>query len=256
MKGPAGEDDAFAVKVALAVGTSVALSFAALVSVATAGSPACGSGASGGPGYAYAGHQAAGGGHGVRARISLLEHASVPAGHVAGWVGVGGPKSGPNGEDQWLQVGIAVVPQTAPMLYAEITRAGRPSQFVPLETDLQPGVTRSVAVLEIRKQPGWWRVWVGDKPVTRAIRLLGSNSLPQIATAESWNGGRAGCNSFRYRFDGVDVAAAPGGSWRTFRPGYKFLDRGYRLRQLTPANGNRLLSGVPPQPYAFEASSP
>jgi hypothetical protein len=243
--------------VALAVGTSVAVLFAALVSVATAGSVGCGSGANGSQGYAYAGHQAAVGGHGVRARITLLEQASVPAGHVAGWVGVGGPESGPNGEDQWLQVGIAVLPQTAPMLYTEITRAGRPSQFVPLEADLQPGTTRSVAVLEIGNRPGWWRVWVGDKPVTRAIRLLGSSDrLQPIATAESWNGGSAGCNSFRYRFDRVGVAATRGGSWRTFRPGYEFLDRGYRLRKLTPARGARLLSGARPQPYAFEASSP
>jgi hypothetical protein len=243
--------------VALAVGTSVAFLFAALVSVATAGGAGCGSGENGSPGYAYAGHQAAVGGYGVRARITLLEQASVPAGHVAGWVGVGGPKSGPNGEDQWLQVGIAVVPQTAPMLYAEITRASRPSQFVPLETDLRPGATRSVAVLEIAKRPGWWRVWVDGKPVTRAIRLLGSNDrLQPIATAESWNGGRGGCNAFRYRFDRVGVAGSPGGSWRTFRPGYRFLDRGYRLRQLTPAGGTRLLSAPAPQPYAFEASSP
>lgn len=257
MKAPLGRSIASDVRVvALVLGTFGAFLFAAL-SVATAGSVGCGSGANGSQGYAYAGHQAAGDAHGVRARITLLEQASVPAGHVAGWVGVGGPDSGPNGEDQWLQVGIAVLPQTAPMLYAEITQAGRPSRFVPLESNLEPGATRSVAVLEIAKHPGWWRVWVGEKPVTRAIRLLGSSdNLHPIATAESWNGGGNGCNSFRYRFDSVGVAGTRGGSWRTFRPGYEFLDRGYRIRKLTPAKGPRLLSGTSPQPYAFEASSP
>jgi hypothetical protein len=188
----------------------------------------------------------------------VVEPPQVGAGHVAGWIGVGGPKSGPNGEDQWLQVGIAGLPQTAPMLYTEITRAGRQPIFVPLETDLVPGSTRTVAVLEIAKHPGWWRVWVGGKPVTRGIRLVGSKGLFQpIATGESWNGGQTGCNGFRFRFERVGIAGARGGSWHTFRPGYDFLDRGFRLRALTPVGGKgvRLLSRAAPLPYAFEASS-
>lgn len=244
--------------VALLAGTILAVVLTVTVGAATAGRAGCGSGANGSPGYAYAGHQAAARGHGVRARITVLDQPRVGAGHVAGWVGVGGPRSGPNGEDQWLQVGIAGLPQTAPMLYAEITRAGRPPIFVPLESNLTAGSTRTVAVLEMGKHPGWWRVWVGGKPMTRAIRLLGSSeSFQSIATAESWNGGQAGCNGFRFRFERVGVAGARGGSWHAFRPGYDFLDRGYRLRPLTPASGKavRVLSATAPLPYAFEASS-
>jgi len=244
----------------LAVGGALlAATLSVAAGVANAGDTGCGSGANGSAGYAYAGHQASAHGHGVRARITLLSTPTVRAGHVAGWVGVGGPDSGPNGEDQWLQVGVAGLPQTAPMLYAEITRAGRQPIFVPLETDLRPGSTRTVAVLEMAKHPGWWRVWVGGKPVTRAIQLLGASGRFQpIATAESWNGGRATCNGFSFRFERVGVAGARGGSWHTFRPGYDFLDRGYRLRALTPEarKGARLLSAATVLPYAFEASSP
>jgi hypothetical protein len=229
----------------------------AVAGAANAGGPGCGSGTNGSPGYAYAGHQSAAAGHGVRARITLLDQPAVPAGHVAGWIGVGGPDSGPNGADEWLQVGIAGLPNTAPMLYAEIVQAGRRRIFVPLETDLGPGATRYVAVLESASRPGWWRVWVGDKPVTQLIRLSGGRPFRPIATAESWNGGRAGCNGFSYRFEQVGIASAPGGSWTPFRPGYDFLDRGYRLRPLTPASGRaaRLLSATGPLPYAFEAST-
>jgi hypothetical protein len=225
---------------------------------AGASSATCGSGENGRPGYGYAGHQASSGAHGVRARITLLDQPTVPAGHVAGWIGVGGPKSGPGGTDQWLQVGIAGLPQTAPMLYAEIVQAGRQPIFLPLEYDLQPGATRTVAVLEQADRPGWWRVWVGDRPVTRSVELRRSAGRFQpIATAESWNGGRAVCNGFRFRFEHVGIAAAPGGSWKSFRPGYDFLDRGYLLRPLTPTGrSSRLLSAPAPLPYAFEASSP
>ena len=245
-------------RVAAAAAGAIACVSALHVGPAAGGSLTCGSGEHGNRGYAYAGHLAAAGGHGVRARITLVEQASVRAGHVAGWVGVGGPRSGPNGEDQWLQVGIAVLPQTAPMLYVEITQASRRSRFVQLETDLEPGATRSVAVLEVASRPGWWRVWVGATPVTRPIRLLGaSDQLPQIATAESWNGGQADCNAFRFRFERVGVAGTRGGSWQTFRSVSQFLDRGYRIRKLASAqDGPRLLSGSAVEPYAFEASSP
>src|SRR5262245_66453338 len=72
--------------------------------VATAGPQSCGSGSHGSSGYSYAGHQSLGKGHGVRARITLLSQPEVEAGHAAAWIGVGGPNSGPNGEDQGVQL--------------------------------------------------------------------------------------------------------------------------------------------------------
>ena len=129
----------------------------------------CGSGSHGSSGYAYAGHQSRGKAHGVRARVTLLTRPQVEAGHAAAWIGVGGPDSGPNGEDEWVQVGIASLPNIDPMLYAEITQPGEAPEFVPLEASVPVGETRYLAVLEMNKQPGYWRVWVDGKPVTAPI---------------------------------------------------------------------------------------
>ena len=62
-------------------------------------------------GYSYAGHQGAYRGHGVRAAITLTREPNVDAGHVAGWVGVGGPGQGENGGDASIQAGIASLPR-------------------------------------------------------------------------------------------------------------------------------------------------
>jgi len=48
----------------------------------------------------------------VRATITALRQPSVSAGHAAGWIGVGGPGAGPNGEAMWLQTGVAALPGT------------------------------------------------------------------------------------------------------------------------------------------------
>jgi hypothetical protein len=247
--------------VSLLAGAAVLIGLAVGAGMASAGGQGCSSGTNGSAGYAYAGHQSTVAGHGIRARITLLGQPRVSAGHVAAWVGVGGPDAGPNGEDQWLQVGIAAAPQLAPLLYTEITRPGRTPVFVPLESDLAVGETRTVAVLEVAQHPGWWRVWVNGEPKTRAIRLPGSSGhWRPIATAESFNGGRQVCNGFAFRFDRVGVASWRGGSWHPFVPGYRFQDRGFRLRTLAPlrSTGVRALSAATaaPQPYAFEASAP
>jgi hypothetical protein len=244
--------------------TLAAAAAAALLPAVSAGEPsraACGSGAHGAPGYAYAGHLADREAHGVSATISALSAPSVLAGHVAGWVGVGGPGAGPRGEDQWLQVGLAAWPQSPLILYVEVTHPGARPKLIPLETGVQLGQPRRVAVLELGRRPGWWRVWVEGRPVTAPIHLPGSSGRWRpIATAESWNEERGTCNAFAFRFEQVSVARAPGGSWRPFAPGYRFLDHGFSLRQLSPqpgagSGGTRLLSGVPPDPYAFLAAS-
>jgi hypothetical protein len=217
--------------------------------------------AAGKNGYTYAGHQAVGTGHGVRATISQVRQPQVAAGHVAGWVGVGGPDQGPNGADEWLQVGLATTGDDAPFLYAEVTRAGAEPVFKLLEQDVPVGASRSVAVLEMTARPNWWRVWVDGDPVTNPIFLRGSTlRFAPIATAESWNGGQAACNQFSFRFEHVSVSHGLGGSWHPFQPGYKFLDSGYSVRTLAGSPSSReplarRLSGDGPAPYAFLASS-
>jgi hypothetical protein len=230
---------------------------------ANAGPTACGADVAGNGGYTYAGHQATRLGHGVRATISAVRSPEVVAGHVAGWVGVGGPGEGPGGTDEWIQVGIASVPDTPPFLYAEITRPGRAPLFKLVQDAVPVGESRRVAVLEMSRRPEWWKVWVDGTPVTKPVHLPGSSERwAPIATAESWNGGQVSCNRFSFRFERVSVSHGRGGSWFAFTPGYRFLDSGYRVRALakaSPAAGRqlarRLTAGSGPDPYAFVASS-
>lgn len=240
------------------VAVALAAAFAALrAAPAGAAAPACGTGAHGSEGYAYAGHQATAVAHGIRATITATAAPSVGAGHVAGWVGVGGPGQGAGGRTMWLQVGLASLPNTPTMLYAEITRAGADPVFVPLRQDVKVGESHRVAVLELASRPSWWRAWVDGRPATEPVHLSGSSARWRpIATAESWNGGQQVCNTFAFRFDGVGVATAAGGAWQPFAPGYRFQDSGFAVRRLSdgPA-GQRALSVGAVTPYAFEASS-
>ena len=244
---------------ALAAG---AFALAALVGesgTATAGSRACGTDVAGNGGYTYAGHQASYRGHGVRATITPTSALHVQAGHVSGWVGVGGPGQGAKGEDAWIQAGIASMPGMEPFLYAEITRDGRYPQFILLENGVRVGESRSLAVLELAGRPGWWRVWVDGNPVTQPVRLRGSSGRwAPIATAESWNGGEAACNRFSFRFERVSVSHGGGGSWQPFVSAHRFLDGGNKLRALATAPASddaRKLAARAPLPYAFVASS-
>jgi hypothetical protein len=217
----------------------------------------CGSGTHGSPGYAYAGFQSVRTSSGVRATITPLRAATVTAGHAAAWIGLGGPGQGPNGETMWLQTGVTALPQTPTMIYAEITRAGRDPVFLPLLENVQIGESHRLAVLEMNRRPGVWRIWLDGAPVTDPIVLPGSHKRWEpIVTAESWNGGVATCNAFGFRFERVGVAGALGGSWRLFTPGYTFRDRGYVVRQLRPVPADaRVLASSSIAPYAFEAAS-
>jgi len=224
---------------------------------ATANASACGAGSHGSHGYAYAGHQAVGVSKGIRATITALRTPAVSSGHVAGWIGVGGPGQGPHGETMWLQTGVAAVPGTPTMIYVEITRPGRDPIFLPVRERVELGERHRLAVLEMNRRPGVWRVWLDGQPVTGPVVLPGSHERwKPIATAESWNGNVATCNGFRFRFERVGVATALGGSWRTFAPGFTFLDRGFAVRQLRPVAGSaRTLASDSMLPYAFDAAS-
>jgi hypothetical protein len=217
----------------------------------------CGSGAHGSTGYSYAGHESIRVGSGVRATITALREPSVTAGHAAGWIGLGGKGAGPNGETMWLQTGLAALPRTPMMIYTEITRPGRDPVFLPLLGDVRVGDEHRLAVLEMNRRPGVWRIWLDGQPVTEPIVFPGSHKRWQpMATAESWNGGVSTCNGFRFRFERVGVAQALGGSWRPFVPGFTFRDRGYVVRQLRPTPARqRTLSYDPIAPYAFDAQS-
>ncbi|TML40167.1 MAG: hypothetical protein E6G25_06055, partial [Actinobacteria bacterium] len=91
-----------------------AAAFAAAASSIVAPSLASPSQATVGPcrhGYAYAGYAGRDGADGVAATISATAPSSVPTGHAAAWVGVGGIHAGPDGASEWLQAGIAAFPR-------------------------------------------------------------------------------------------------------------------------------------------------
>lgn len=132
-----------------------------------------------------------------------------------------------------MQVGLASFPGSPRNLYYEVKRPGSDIAFKLLEETIGSSELRRVAVVELGGRANWWRVWVNGRPASRPIHLPGSTARWRpIATAEAWDGGSGVCNRFAFRFERVEVAAAPGGSWTRFRSGARFQDKGYRISLL------------------------
>jgi hypothetical protein len=205
----------------------VAAALAVLGLFGASGAFACGSG-----GYTYAGVAAPTRAFGISASITPLPAFSVVAGHVAGWVGVGGVREGPNGTDEWLQVGFSAFPwESGSGLYYELTLPNREPTYHELAAGVPTGRAQRLAVLEIHGRPNWWRVWLNGDPASQPIHLPASHDRwAPIATAESWDGGTGGnCNGFLYRFNGISLARAPGGSWKPLAGGYAITSPTTRL---------------------------
>jgi hypothetical protein len=184
--------------------------------VGAASAAACG----GGP-YLYAGLAGASRVAGVGASITPAPSAfAVRVGHVAGWVGVGGPGQGPNGTDEWIQVGFSAFPSwEGNDLYFEVARPGRPPRYSRLRANVASGQQARVAVLEMRNRRDWWRVWLDGSPASAPIHLPQSTGRWRpVVTAESWDAGQSVCNDFGYRFDRLRVAHRPGGRWSPLGP--------------------------------------
>ncbi len=181
--------------------------------------------------YSYAGFAATHRAFGVSARITPLASPDVIDGHVAAWVGVGGPHQGQDGADEWLQVGLSAFPNSdTSTIYYELTLPNQAPQYSEVRTGIRAGESHRVTILEMLHRPSWWRVWLDNHAVTSPIYLPGSHRRwSPIATAESWNAGAGVCNGFAYRFQRVVAAGANGGDWRTFARGYRFEDPGYRV---------------------------
>jgi hypothetical protein len=214
----------------------------------------------GAAGYSYAGLQPEQVGHGISAGLASLVTPVVQSGHVAGWIGVGGPGQGPGGTDEWIQVGLNSLPGTGNKLYYEVMRPGGRRSYAEVVTNVANGRLLRVAVLETSKSPGAWRIWVNGRAVTAAIALRGSHGrLSPMAMGESWGGGHPACNSYRYRFDHVSIAGAPGGSWQAARNSTVLQDPGYRVVRRTPASfdasATRPQSSPPRAPLATRVAA-
>jgi hypothetical protein len=208
------------------------------LAVPTWASAACGS-----SGYAYAGLGASRPAFGIATWLQTVSSPQVLSGHVAGWVGVGGPGAGPNGTNEWIQVGLSAFPGSSfSSLYYEVAQPNKPPRYFEVASGLPPGTTKKVAVVELAARRGWWQVWVDDSAVGDPVHLPGSHAAWRpLATTETWGAGSFVCNRFSYRFRSVSVATRPGGAWQRLSRHYTFQDHGYRIRR---TGASTFLAGI------------
>jgi hypothetical protein len=198
------------------------------------------------PGYAYAGLQSPRNAFGIAGTLTAVADPLVERGHVAGWYGVGAPGEGPQGSDEWLQVGLNTIEGKSGKLYYEVARPSGIS-YVELASDVPAGRSYRVAVLETAHHANTWRVWVDGWPASPPIWLPASHGrLTPMAIAESWDGGAAACNRYEYSFGGVSLAGRPGGAWSRLRKasGHVLQDPVYRI--VTARNGFVAVTLPPP----------
>jgi hypothetical protein len=212
----------------------IVVAFGAAALFAAPSALACGVG-----GYSYAGIGATSHAYGIGASVTPVTGFNVANGHVAGWVGVGGPGEGPGGSDEWIQAGLSGFAGVAgTSIYYEVTRAGGDPAYHQVAASVPFGKPIRVAVLEMHSRPNWWRVWVNGSPASEPVQLPGSHGRwSPIATAESWDGNTGGaCNGFLYRFDRISVAHAPGGGWSPLRASAPITSSSTKLRLRTTAS--------------------
>jgi hypothetical protein len=153
--------------------------------------------------------------------------------NVAGWIGVGSPKAGPGHRAEWLQVGLSSQAGIGSELYAEITQPGRPIRYLTLASGIAPGSSFHLAVVGLPGKADVWHVLVNGKAATGPINLPGSKAFQPMAMGESWSGGPAHCNGYRYRFDQLRVTT--NGWWKALVSGAVISDNGYRVVDRTKA---------------------
>ena len=205
------------------------LATAAVAALALVGSVAAAS-ACGTNGYSYAGIGAPTFGSGISAVITPLGLFDIANGHVAGWVGVGGPGEGPNGTDEWLQIGLSGFPGLYTDVYYEVTLPNQNPVYHEVVANPPAGHPYRFAVVEV--QPNYWRAMLNGQPVSPAYYLPQSHDrFMPIATAEAWDGGTGACNNFLYSFQKVKVTSRPGGVFHNLTGGYNIKSAKTTLRR-------------------------
>lgn len=184
--------------------------------------------------YAYAGVSGTSAAAGIGASVSTLSLPRVFEGHVAAFVGVGGPGLGPAGSDEWLQIGFSGFSGGESSIYYEVALPGKAPLYTELKANVRPGERHRIAVLELGGRRDWWRVWLDGRPASRPLHLAGSHArwVP-MATTESWTPGRATCNAYAFAFRRLSIPTAPGGSWHRLGDQVSFSDPGYRVVRST-----------------------
>jgi hypothetical protein len=178
-------------------------------------------------------------------------------GHVAGWVGVGGPGLGPGGTDEWLQVGLSGFPGVnGSDIYYEVAQPHHYPVYHQVAGGLPADKPVKVTVLEMHKRANWWRVWVNHRAVSKPIHLAQSHDRwTPIATAESWDGGTGGtCNTFLYRFRRVAIAQSMGGGWHPLTTGFPISSSETKVRH--PRGAATFLAAEGQPAFQFLSLSP
>ena len=172
-------------------------------------------------GYSYDGVQSPSTAYGVAATVTLRAPSVVHLGHVAAWVGVGGPGAGPRGADEWIQAGIAQDAGDVAVVYYEYKRPGDAvATFVRLQEVVQ-GQSHTFEVTESPSKRGTWRVRIDGITWGAPVVLPGSHG--QFATASRSRAFRCGCAT-QDRGRALDCLASsatrrtPSGSARTAFP--------------------------------------
>jgi hypothetical protein len=155
--------------------------------------------------YRYAGVASKSAVGGIAATLEVSDAPTVRDGHAA-WVGVGGPGRGPDGVDEWIQIGLSgFAGEAGSNVYYEVKR-GNYSAYTAVASGIAVRERHRFAVLESRPRPGWWRVWVDGAPASPPVFLPGSHgSWPAQAVAESWVTNSTMCNAFAFGFTDLAV---------------------------------------------------
>jgi len=181
--------------------------------------------------YAYAGLFTNNPAQGITATLTTLALAHVPSGHVAGWIGLGGPHAGPNGQAEWLQTGLNTIAGGQSQLYAEIAQPGHPIKYLTLAATTKPGTPYRLTLEQTPGKTGTWQVLVNGKPATGRIALPVSNDFTPMAMSESWNAGTPTCNGYSYRFTRLQINN--NGTWRPLTNPSALTDTGYTITHQT-----------------------
>jgi hypothetical protein len=186
-------------------------------------------GAARGPGYTYAGVVSPSAVGGVAATVSV-DFVDVHGGHVAAWVGVGGPGLGPHGIDEWIQVGVdTIAGTTGTKVYYEVKR-GVAYRYGELPLSVGMGEQHRLEVLESAAHPGWWRARVDGSPIGPLVFLPGSHGAwPAQIVAENWILAASDCNSFGFQFSRLTTRTAAASPPRPLRAPITFVPGGIRI---------------------------
>ena len=200
-------------------------------------------------GYSYAGVGAPGPAHGISAIISPLNAFDILNGHVAGWVGVGGPGEGPGGTNEWLQIGYSGFPGvTGSDIYYEVAQPSHFPTYHQVAAALPVGTVSKVAVLEMHEPPELVarvaepQARLGVRSTCRTATTAGARS-PRPRAGTAGRAARATPSSTASATSAI--ANSAGGGWHQLTGGFPIQSAVTRVRRARGSAGFLAAEGRP-----------